>query len=338
MRIVVWADMVCPWSYVGKRRLDRALERWHAEGGEPVEVRWLPYRVDPTAPDTPEPLAEVLDTPMAEEIALRCGGGSTATAVRQRVADIALAEGLGPPWGAAWRVNSFDAHRLLALAHERGAPGTQHQLAERLLRAHFVERRVISDRDVLLSLADEVGLGDLGAAMDAGEGAEQVRTALLRGKARGVATSPTFVVGRRAVAGAQPVEALLDLLRQPVEPVAVTGPVADFREAEALLALNDPLGALRLLRPLLDEHGDDRAVRLLAARAYLASAQLNRAAATLEGLVAQDPADDYARFLLGRSAERRGRSEEALRHYRVAVALAPRPEYAEAAARARAEV
>ncbi|MGI5486284.1 tetratricopeptide repeat protein [Microtetraspora malaysiensis] len=88
----------------------------------------------------------------------------------------------------------------------------------------------------------------------------------------------------------------------------------------------DPFGALVLLRPLLDEHGDDRNVRMLAARAYFASAQLGRARATLERLVAESPDDSYARHLLGRTLQRQGLAEEAAPHLTMAAVMTP--EYA----------
>ena len=78
------------------------------------------------------------------------------------------------------------------------------------------------------------------------------------------------------------------------------------------------------------EHGDDPAVRLLAARAYFGSAQLGRASETLESLLERTPGDHYARFLLGRSLERANRHPEALPHLRLAAAMSPEPDYLDA--------
>lgn len=106
-----------------------------------------------------------------------------------------------------------------------------------------------------------------------------------------------------------------------------------FRWAESLLAQRDPLGALQVLAPLLTEDAEF-SVRLLAARAYYHSAQLGRAERLLVELTEADPTDHYARFLLGRTLERAGRREEAVRHFRLAAALSPHPDYAEALVRA----
>ncbi|MFI9556208.1 tetratricopeptide repeat protein [Nonomuraea endophytica] len=106
-----------------------------------------------------------------------------------------------------------------------------------------------------------------------------------------------------------------------------------YRYAERLLGQRDALGALYMLEPLLDEHGDDPGVLLLAARAYYHSAQLGRAQKTLGTLVERDPSDHYARFLLGRTLERASKPEQALPHLRMAAAMAGEPDYADSVTR-----
>ncbi|WP_100444963.1 tetratricopeptide repeat protein [Glycomyces xiaoerkulensis] len=90
-----------------------------------------------------------------------------------------------------------------------------------------------------------------------------------------------------------------------------------LRDAEELLAKRDPLGALESLEPLLAEHRDHPDVMLTAARAYFKSAQLNRCLALAERMVEDNPADFYARRLLGRTLERLGRRKEARGHLRM---------------------
>ncbi|GAA2886312.1 hypothetical protein GCM10010517_50040 [Streptosporangium fragile] len=239
----------------------------------------------------------------------------------------------GPGWGPAWRANTFDAHRVVALAYERGGAALQDAVVERILRAHFVEAADIGDRVTLAALAAEAGLDGMAEALDRGEGAAEVRSQLLRGKAAGVATSPTFVVGDTAVAGAQPPDVLADLVRNAAPQRELPDEVRLLRQAESLLDARDPLGALRTLEPLLAEHGDDPSVRLLAARAYFGSAQLGRARQALESLLERAPGDHYARFLLGRTLERANRHAEALPHLRLAAAMSPDPAYTEAVRR-----
>ncbi|MDF2708028.1 MAG: DsbA family oxidoreductase [Nonomuraea muscovyensis] len=322
MRVEIWADMVCAWAYIGKRRLERALAGWE---GEPVEVVWRPFRIDPAAPVPGEPLAEVLTDPRVDEALQACNPDLTPSDNRTLVSRIAAAEGLGPPWGPAWRASSHDAHRLIALAYERGGAALQDAVVEGVLRAHFVDALDLSRPEVLDRVAAGAGFVEGAALLAEGGGDERVRESLLVGKATGVRTSPTLVVSGRALTGAQPPEVIREFLegaggsthrRLPAE-------VERLRHAESLLDQRDPLGALTLLRPLLDDHGDDRGVRMLAARAYYASAQLGRAEATLERLVAETPDDSYARHLLGRTLQRQGRSGEAEPHLAMASVMTP---------------
>ncbi|MER6508981.1 DsbA family protein [Nonomuraea sp. NPDC001636] len=316
MRIEVWADMVCGWAHIGKRRLEKALASWE---GEPVEVVWRPFQIDPSAPAKAEPLAEVLSDPMVEEALQVCSPGLSPADNRVRVAGIAADEGLGQQWGAAWRPNTLEAHRLIAVAYETGGAALQSAVVGRVLSAHFVETLDIGDPAVLSAIADETGV-----PWD-GRGAGLVRELLLTGKAKGVRTSPTIVAGGRALAGAQPPDVIRDFLADAAaHPVRrLPAEVERLRHAESLLDQRDPLGALTLLRPLLDEHGTDRGVRLLAARAYFASAQLGRARTALESLVAEAPDDSYARHLLGRTLHRQGHPEQAAPHLTLAAVMTP---------------
>lgn len=97
--------------------------------------------------------------------------------------------------------------------------------------------------------------------------------------------------------------------------------------AQTYLEDGAPLAALQTVRPVEDELSACAAGRLLIARAYYHSAQLTRAEHAYARIVELDPTDDYARFSLGRSLERQNRLEEAAAHYRIAVALSPRPDY-----------
>jgi len=106
-------------------------------------------------------------------------------------------------------------------------------------------------------------------------------------------------------------------------------PVQAFRRAEELVRRR-PLDALKALEPVLDIEADKPSVQLLAGRAYFHSAQLNRAEQALTRVVELDPADHYARFVLGRTLQRLGRLVEALAQLRIASAMNPAPEYHDA--------
>ena len=106
--------------------------------------------------------------------------------------------------------------------------------------------------------------------------------------------------------------------------------VRAFRNAETLLEQRRPLEALKLLGPLLSAAQAAASVHLLAARAYLASAQFRRAEEGFLRVLELDPADHYARFALGRTLQRQSRLVEARAQLRMAAAMDPRPEYQEA--------
>lgn len=322
MRIDIWADVVCPWSYIGKRRLERAL----AISGEPAEVVWRPFRIDPMAPAQAEPLTTAVEDPVAAEALRRCTPDLSARDQRARLREAAAAEGLGPPWGAVWRADSGPAHRLIALAaHEPGGAAVQNRVVERVMEAHFVRARDISASDVLQRVARDAAFPRGGELLAGDSGKEAVRELLLRGKAIGVRTSPTLVVNGQALAGAQPARAVADFLRAAGEhsPSRLPEEAERFRHAQSLLDLGDPLGALTMLRPLVNAHGTERGIRLLAARAYFHSAQLGRAQKLLEPLAADSPDDSYVQLLLGRVLQRRGREEEAAPYLRIAAAMTP---------------
>lgn len=106
-------------------------------------------------------------------------------------------------------------------------------------------------------------------------------------------------------------------------------PLEAYRRAESLVRRR-PLDALRLLQPVLEAEPDKPSVQLLAARAYLHSAQFRRAEYAFNRVLELDPTDDYARFALGRTLQRLGRLVEALGQLRMASAMNPVPEYQEA--------
>ncbi|MFF4953665.1 tetratricopeptide repeat protein [Streptomyces chattanoogensis] len=107
--------------------------------------------------------------------------------------------------------------------------------------------------------------------------------------------------------------------------------VIDFRAAEQLLAARDPRGAIRLLDPVITAHPENTAARLLRARAFFLAAQLRSAELEFGIVLEREPANAYAHFALARTLERAARPDEALRHFRLAAALDPRPEFVEAA-------
>ncbi|MDN5894387.1 MAG: DsbA family oxidoreductase, partial [Nocardioides sp.] len=145
MRIDVWSDVVCPWCYIGKRRLEKALDGFaHADE---VEVVWRSYQLDPGAPQVPTENA-------VESLAKKYGGGMDgARQMMDQVEAVAAEEGLLYRLSQTLRVNTVDAHRLLHLALHAHGPVVQGQLKEALLAAYFVEVRNVADHDTLTRIA-----------------------------------------------------------------------------------------------------------------------------------------------------------------------------------------
>jgi Flp pilus assembly protein TadD len=108
------------------------------------------------------------------------------------------------------------------------------------------------------------------------------------------------------------------------------GTFESFRRAETLLSQRRPLEALRELAAVVEVAPDTPSVHLLAGRAYLGSAQFNRAERAFQRVLELDPSDHYAHFALGRTLQRQGRLTEAKTQLRLAVAMNPLPEYQEA--------
>ncbi|MEU1052352.1 tetratricopeptide repeat protein [Streptomyces sp. NPDC005876] len=103
--------------------------------------------------------------------------------------------------------------------------------------------------------------------------------------------------------------------------------VIDFRAAEQLLAARDPRGAVKLLDSVIAAHPENTAARLLRARAFFAAAQLRPAELEFTVVLEREPDNAYAHFALGRTYERQNRPDQARRHFRLAAALDPNPQY-----------
>jgi len=205
MRIDIWSDVVCPWCYLGKRRLEAALgDLPHVED---VEVVYHSYQLDPAAPRTA--------TETAGEMLARKYRMTPAQAAETQGRVIALAAEEGMHWrhDESPHVNTLDAHRLLHLALEQGR---QCELKEALLHAYFGEARNVADHAELRAIA--VGVGLDGTRVDevlAGrEFEDAVEADVRQAAAYGATGVPFFVVdGRYGVSGAQPTE----LFREVVE-------------------------------------------------------------------------------------------------------------------------
>jgi predicted DsbA family dithiol-disulfide isomerase len=211
VEIEIYSDVVCPWCYLGKTRLEAALSTFDAE----VILRWRAFQLDPDAPHQGRPLMPWL--------AEKFGGTDRARQTVAHVTALAVAEGLSLDFDRALIVNTFDAHRLLWFADQPGTvvfgagPDTQAELAEALHRAHFSEGLDIGSFEVLVQIAEGVGLDPsrISAFLRSTEGTADVRAQIAHAHDVGITSVPTFVfAGKYAVTGAQQTATLRSVLAE----------------------------------------------------------------------------------------------------------------------------
>ncbi|HYP24300.1 MAG TPA: DsbA family oxidoreductase [Actinomycetota bacterium] len=198
MKVEVWADVVCPWCYIGKVRFERALASF--PGRDDVEVVYRAFELDPTIPR-----GETRD--VVTELASKKGlSPEQVRRMMSGVEELAAAEGLEYHLAEAPAGNTVDAHRLVHLAADRGRAG---EMVERLYRAHFTELRSIFDLGSLATLAGEAGLDEYEArrVLEKDDYLDRVRGDEAVARSLGIGGVPFFVIdGRFGVSGAQPAE------------------------------------------------------------------------------------------------------------------------------------
>ncbi len=202
----VVSDIVCPWCFIGKRKLEGALaELARAEPTLDVKVRWHPFQLNPDLPAG--------GIPRAVYLAQKFGGAARASEIYARVTSA------GDAVGIAFRFdrieiqpNTFDGHRLVAWAQQQGDAG---DLVERLFNAYFLEGRRVGDTDALARLAAECGWPEPGArAMLASDALREAVAAESREAVDvGIQGVPCFIFnGTIAVSGAQDSDTLLEAI------------------------------------------------------------------------------------------------------------------------------
>ncbi len=203
--IEVWSDVVCPWCYIGKRRLESALAAFPHD----VQVIWRSFQLDPGAP----PVA--VET-VAESLGRKYGGGPGAGArMIDRVEAVAAEEGLIYRYHHAQRANTIDAHRLLHLALVQGGPALQGAFKEGLLAAYFTDARNVADHAELRDVAKAAGLDPerVEQVLASAEYRDAVYADIEQAQAYGASGVPFFVIDRKyGVSGAQPAETLREVL------------------------------------------------------------------------------------------------------------------------------
>jgi len=208
IKIDVVSDVVCPWCFIGRRRLGEALSLLSEREPrlEPLVV-WHPFQLNPDLP------REGIDRRAYLEA--KFGGSARASEIYQRVSAAGRAVGIDFAFDRIdLQPNTLDAHRLIAWSQ---AQGRVEDVVERLFRAYFLEGRFIGDRDVLASIAGDAGLSvDAARAyLDTDHGVAEIAASDRHLRGLGVGGVPFFIfAGRVGVSGAQEAQVLVDAVDQ----------------------------------------------------------------------------------------------------------------------------
>ena len=209
LTIDIVSDVVCPWCYIGKRKLEAALDLAQQAGLPEPEIRWHPFQLNPDMP-----LEGISRQQYLQD---KFGGAQRAAEIYARVKAAGLGAGLDLDIdGIALQPNTLAAHALIAFAQEQGA-GAASEVKERLLKAYFVERRFIGSADVLVEVAREAGLDGDAARAFITDPQQLQRVAQADAQARGMGISgvPFFIFNQKlAVSGAQDPANLLAAMQQ----------------------------------------------------------------------------------------------------------------------------
>mgnify|MGYP003952929095 FL=1 len=208
LAIDIVSDVVCPWCFIGKRRLEAALRGLRAERPDVVPtLRWLPYFLNPDTPDSGEPYRPFLEK--------KFGGPEKLALIWEQIAVAGRTAGIEFAFERIEvRANTLRAHRLI---HRAQKAGNADALVERLFAAQFLNGENVGDAGVLARLAGECGEDEPAvlAYLHSEEDADDVRALAERGQRMGITGVPFFILaGRLGIGGAQPPEVLLDALRQ----------------------------------------------------------------------------------------------------------------------------
>lgn len=215
MQIDVISDVVCPWCFIGKRNLESALAAWrrdHPGEDQPV-VRWHPFQLNPQLPGG--------GVPRAEYIATKFGGPQRAGEIYARVANAGARAGIAFEFDRITvQPNTLNAHRLI---HRAGPSGRQDAMAEALFRAYFLEGADLSSDDTLADIAARAGIDrdEISAYLAGDEDKALIGDQDQHARSLGVEGVPFFIFNRRySVSGAQPPEAILDVMAKAQEELA----------------------------------------------------------------------------------------------------------------------
>lgn len=206
MKIEIWSDYVCPFCYIGKRRLEQALDLF--DHREKVEVVFRSFQLNPTSPTYTN---KDIHTVLAEKFGVSY---DQAKKMNEQVGRQAEEVGLKYHFDTMKPTNTLDAHRL---SHYAKSLGKDKELTERLLKAYFTDSLHIGDHETLASIAEEIGLDrtEVKQLLESDQYKKEVDADQQEASRLGITGVPFFVFNEKyAVQGAQPTEVFSEVLQK----------------------------------------------------------------------------------------------------------------------------
>lgn len=209
VKLDIISDPICPWSYIGKTNLDRALEQYP---DHPFQIEWHPFQLNPDMPKGGMGRRDYLEA--------KFGGKDGAVKAYAPVVEMAEKVGLSIDFEGMQRTpNTIDAHRLI---HWAGIEGRQILVVQRLFEAYFRDARDIGAHEVLLDIADgaEMDAAVIGKLLASDADVEDIRKRDAHSREMGVGSVPTFIIdNQHAVPGAQPADMWAKVIGEIIEQV-----------------------------------------------------------------------------------------------------------------------
>jgi predicted DsbA family dithiol-disulfide isomerase len=220
MKIEIWSDVVCPFCYIGKRKLEKAIEK--SPFKDKIKIEWKSFQLNPDQQTTP-------NISMLQHLSQSKGWSMEQThEITSNVVNMAAAQGLVFDFDRAVVANTRNSHRLIHLAKESG---NEDAMKERLLSAYFSEGKNVDDFSTLISLGKEVGLDEekIKVMLESNKLEEAVDQDIYESRQLGVKGVPFFVLDQKfGISGAQPDEVFEQTLEKAWVEFVKNNPMLDM--------------------------------------------------------------------------------------------------------------
>lgn len=231
MKIKIWSDIMCPFCYIGKRKLENALKEFKHK--EAIEIEWKSYQLNPDLKYQPGV--------NAYDYLAKVKGQTREWSVKMHeyVTDMAKGVGLHYDFEKSVIANSFNAHRLIQMAKQNGLGD---MAEERLFKAYFCEGANMEDQDALIRIGKEIGLneGEVKQMLASDKFKSEVENDVAEAYKIGVNGVPFFVINNKyAISGAQDSKVFLDALNKSYEEFQKENPTATFKTVDGKVCTSE---------------------------------------------------------------------------------------------------